>query len=188
MRNRTTMIVVLALFALVVATVPAALAAQPDFCNDLSPDYKPGHPSCLTTEPPTVQRCETVTTLRGTGNLEFGCDWTPVDISSTTGIVTVKVIEGKVSSVAVFVRDSAPGDICVLEQWDKPDLDVLEASFPLVHEGQSYWDGGTHWCEPFDPIVGERDDLNGEPLHVFVSVRAKKGTVVEVTLTPGQAE
>ncbi|RLE13346.1 MAG: hypothetical protein DRJ28_07525, partial [Actinobacteria bacterium] len=63
---------------------------------------------------------------------------------------------------------------------------VFIAEFPLIHGDHTYWDNGTNWCEPFDLILGQRSDLNGEPLHVRVGVRAKKGTVVEVSLSPGQ--
>jgi len=94
---------------------------------------------------------------------------------------------GDVSSVAVFIRDSAPGDICAIERWDKAIGTEFIASFPLEYGGQTYWDGGTNWCEPFDPVLGQRSDLNGEPLHVLVNVRGKKGTVVTVSLSPGQA-
>ncbi len=88
----------------------------------------------------------------------------------------------------MFVRGSDPGDICLLEQWDRPTGDVVEASFPLVGDnGETCWtQGGTHWRAQFDPIAGEREDENGNPLHVKVDVRGKKGTVVEVTLIPGQ--
>jgi hypothetical protein len=186
MKNRTTMIVALALFALVVATVPAALAAPADIC-----DRNQNHPSCSDTEPPTepptVQHCETVKTLHGPGNLEFECDWTPQDNGATTGIVTVNVTKGKVSSVAVFVRDSAPGDICIGEQWDNVTETEFIAEFPLETTDGTYWDDRINWCAQFDTVAGQRSDLNGEPLHVFVSVRAKKDTVVQVSLSPGQA-
>ncbi len=184
MNKKIQSLLIVAALALPVLAATAATAG-PDFC-----DRKPNHPSCSTTPPPdepaVAQPCETVTTLRGTGNLGFDCDWTPKEDGVTTGTVTVTVTSGEVSRVVVFVRDSAPGDICVLKQWDKATGTVFEASFPLVDERGTYWDNGTNWCEPFDPIVGQRSDLNGEPLHVRVNVRAKKGTDVEVSLSPGQ--
>lgn len=180
MKNRTTIVIALALFALVMAAVPAGAA---------KPDCKPHQPNCsttpTTTEPPLAQSCATLTTLSGTGSLGFECDWTPKNDGPTTGTVTVTVISGEVSRVVVFVRDSAPGDICVLEQWDKATGTVFEASFPLKDGRGTYWDqGGTNWCEPFDPVAGQRTDLNGDPLHLRVNVRAKKGTVIEVSLSP----
>ncbi len=140
----------------------------------------PGPPDDEPTQP-----CETVTTLSGRGSLGFGCDWTPLE-SGATGTVTVTEISGDVSRVVVFVRDSAPGDICVLEQWDKATGTVFSAQFDLVVGDQNYWEGATHWCEQFDPIAGPREDLNGKPLHVQVGVRGKRGTVVAVSLSPGQ--
>ena len=188
MNKKIQSLLIVAALALPVLAATGATAG-PDFC-----DRKPNHPSCstttTTTEPAVAQPCETVTTLLGTGNLGFDCDWTPEESIATTGTVTVTVPSGEVSRVVVFVRDSAPGDICVLKEWDKATGTVFEASFPLVDEvgGRgTYWDNGTNWCEPFDPIVGQRSDLNGDPLHVRVGVRAKKGTVVEVSLSPGQA-
>ncbi len=183
-----------ALFLL--ALVAVALAAPPDFCGE--DGTNPDHPSCTSTpttttttiEPAVEQPCETITTLGGTGQWSFGCDWTPANTEASIGTIQIRAINGDVSRVVVFVRDSDPGDICLLEQWDKPTSDLIEASFPLVYKnGETYWtQGGTHWCTPFDPAVGERTDLNGSLLHVDVSVRGKKGTVVEVTLTPGQTE
>jgi hypothetical protein len=179
-RTRTTVLVLTTVmsFALVMAAVPAGAA---------KPDCKPHQPNCsTTTEPPLVQSCATLTTLSGTGSLGFECDWTPRNNGATTGTVTVTVISGEVSRVVLFVRDSSPGDICVLEQWWKATGTVFEASFPLADGPETYWNqGGTNWCEPFDPVAGQRTDLNGDPLHVRVNVRAKKGTVVEVTLSPG---
>lgn len=180
-------LLIVAALALPVLAATAATAG-PD-CDRFAdhPLCPPSTTTTTTTEPAVAQPCETVTTLRGTGNLGFDCDWTPEESSAATGTVTVTVTSGEVSRVVVFVRDSAPGDICVLKEWDKATGTAFEASFPLVDERGTYWDNGTNWCEPFDPIVGQRSDLNGDPLHVRVGVRAKKGTVVEVSLFPGQA-
>ena len=178
-------------------TLPALVAttatAGPDCDN---PKFTNNHPLCSdspttttsTTEPAVDQACETITTLPAAGQSSFGCDWTPTDTGTSTGTIEVRTISGEVSRVAVFVRDSDPGDICLLEQWEKPTSDVVEASFPLIYDnGETYWThGGTHWCAPFDDVIGERADLNGNPLHLEVSVRGKKNTIVEVTLTPGQ--
>lgn len=167
-------------FALMATVASTALAKKPD-----NPGNKPT--TTTTTEPAVAQPCETITTL-SSSQLQFGCDWTPESTAATTGIVQVTEISGEVSHVVMFVRDSDPGDICVLEQLNKPTGTVFQASFPLIHEGQTYWEhGGTNWCSPFDPIAGDRHDSNGEPLHVSVSVRVRKGTVVEVSLVPGQA-
>jgi len=173
-----------ALFLL--ALVAAALAAPPDFCgkNGTNSD----HPSCSTTEPSVTQPCETITPLGDTGTFSVNCDWTPENTGAAEGTVTVTATSGEISRVVVWVRDSDPGDICVLEQWQKATGTVFEASFPLKDAPGTYWDNGTNWCEPFDPIVGQRDDLNGKPLHVRVYVRAKKGTEVKVSLSPVQAD
>jgi len=173
-----------ALAALLVMTAAPTVAKKPD--NPGKPDTTTT--TTTTTEPVVAQPCKTVTTLRGTGDLWLDCEWTPQDNGAMTGTVTVTVANGEVSRVVVFVLDSAPGDICILEQWQRGATgNVFIAEFPLIYEDETtYWDNGTNWCEPFDPILGQRSDLNGEPLHVRVGVRAKKGTVVEVSLYPEQ--
>jgi len=174
-----------ALAALLVMTAAPTVAKKPD--NPGKPDTTTTTTTTTTTEPVVAQPCKTVTTLRGTGDLWFDCKWTPKNTGDAEGTVTVTVANGEVSRVVVFVLDSAPGDICILEQWQRGATGtVFEASFPLEDGRGTYWDGGTNWCEPFDPVAGQRTDLNGEPLHVRVGVRAKKGTVVEVSLYPGQ--
>lgn len=55
--------------------------------------------------------------------------------------------------------------------------------------GETYWTfGGAHWCYPQDGIASMRQDLNGEPLHLWVKFRAdpKATSEVWVTLTPAQ--
>jgi hypothetical protein len=173
--------------------VTTTATAGPDCANPKFAD----HWSCSTTPPDTttttvpdaVQPCDTVTTLSGSGHLGLECDWTLAQSIATTGTVTVTVIEGEIFRVVAWVRDSSPGDICVLEQWDREAGTVFTASFPLIYgDGTTFWEhGGTHWCEPFDPVAGQRTDLNGEPLHVSVGFRASRDTVVEVSLSPGQA-
>jgi hypothetical protein len=140
-------------FVLMATVASTALAKKPD---------NPGKPTTTTTtEPAVAQPCKTITTLSGSSQLQVQCDWTPERTAATTGIVQVTEISGEVSHVVMFVRDSDPGDICVLEQMNRPTGTVF--------------------------IAGDRYDSNGEPLLVLVSVRVKKGTVVEVSLVPGQA-
>jgi hypothetical protein len=181
----------------VVLAVPlwvAGVAAGGDleaFCRD-HPDHAkcqedPSTTTTTTPEPPLLQPCETVTTLGLTGSLFFECDWTLDNDGSPTGTVTVTVEGGDIDRVVAMVRDSDPGDICVLEQWDKATGSEFIASFPLEYGGATYWQVGEHWCEPFDPVAGQREDLNGDPLHVMLSLRGKKGTEVTVTLSPSQA-
>jgi hypothetical protein len=87
-----------------------------------------------------------------------------------------------------MVLDSYPGDICVIEQeWGGQDGPDFVASFLLsyadlddglypdsgLHQDQTYWSfDGTNWCYPQDPVPGlppgMREDLNGEPLHLYV--------------------
>lgn len=189
-RSWTAMIVaVVAISAMVVATATAA----PPNCEELPIDHpqycgSPVSTTTTTTEAPALQPCNTVNEDSGTGRISFACDWTPANDGSNVGTVTINTSR-EVSSLVVFVRDSAPGDICALEQWDRPRGTVFEASFPLADEGSNYWEtGGVNWCELFDPVAGQRLDLNGEPLHLSVNLVAKKGTVVTVSLSPGQQE
>ena len=179
--------------ALVLMLAAIATAAPPAGICDKNPD----HPSCPTTttttttttvptEPPDLQPCASVTTIEGVvGLIDFACDWTPMEDSSTIGTVSVEVVSGQIGGLAIFVLDSLPGNICVLEQIDKP-TEHESASFPLVDDRGTYWDtGGTNWCAPYDEF-GPKEDLNGPPLHVRVNYRAKKDTVVEISLTPEQ--
>jgi hypothetical protein len=175
-----------ALFAmLLLMGVAIASAAPPDdFC-----DRKPDHPHCstTTTEPPITQPCPTVPiALSTTGQQGFECDWTPEVSSDGMGTVTVETVSGEVTRLVIMVRDSSPGDICVIEQLGKPIASVVEATFPMVYEAENYWDSPIHWCESFDPVAGQREDFNGEPLHLRVNFRGKRGTEVLISLSPGQ--
>jgi hypothetical protein len=149
------------------------------------------HPACVTTstQPPTTQQCPTVVEIDAAGGrVEFECDWTPAhDEAALSGHVGVRVLSGEMSRLVIFVRDSNPGDICALEQWDRPAADEFEAAFPLIVGNETYWGAPTHWCSRFDPVSGTREDSNGDPLNLFIGLRGKKGTVIEVTLTPGQS-
>jgi hypothetical protein len=120
----------------------------------------------------------------------------------TTGAVTVTPDGGAISGLVVFVRDASPGDICVLKQeWDGQTGPDFVAEFQLAYSGldleefpdyepyeeEDYWSyGGTNWCYPQDPVEGMRPDPNGEPLHLQVNFRVKKGTTVNIDLSPGQ--
>ena len=176
---------VLMLTAIAVAGPPAGL-----WCEDENgPGTRPDHPSCATTttpnppttEPPVVQPCQSVTTLDGVTNLF--CDWTP-EPGSDVGTVTVTVTSGEIGGLVIWVLDSLPGDICVVEQINKP-TETESASFSLVEGERTYWSNGTGWCAQYDEY-GPRDDRNGDPLYVRVHFRAKKDTVVEISLTPDQ--
>jgi hypothetical protein len=123
--------------------------------------------------------------LSGTGQQGFECHWTPEVSSDEMGTVTVETVSGEITRLVIFVRDSSPGDICVLEQDTLGPL--VESSFPLIYEGENYWESPIHWCERFDPVAGQREDLNGEPLHLRVNFRGKRGTEVLISLSPGQA-
>ena len=183
-------------FALSLLLAAVAIAAPPDFCYEKSPKYNPDHPSCsdttTTTVPSAVPLCDDIPLLGGPGRTSFQCVWTPerpdVVPEVLEGTVTVDVVGGEASQLVVFVRDSAPGDICVLmQEWPDQPGPVFTATFPLadVDRSSNYWDfGGTSWCEPYDPVAGQREDLNGKPLHVNVGFVGKKNTVVEVTLFP----
>ncbi len=198
-------IMLLAVAVALVIALPAG-AGKPD-CST----YPDGHPLACDDdppEPPAANPCPDPIELSGSRVL-FECDWAPTNDGATDGIVTVTMNPGgEVSHLVVMVRDSSPGDLCELswegkttdEQWFVGPLDVspLVLTFALDDErDDSYWfydwnadDGvethGEHWCEPYDPVVGQRTDLNGDPLHLAVSMRAKKGTVVEIALVPSQ--
>ncbi len=177
------------LLIIVVVTLTLGIAVTATAGPDCDNPKFAGNPLCPLPPPVAGQPCETITPRGGTNELlEFRCDWTPENTGALSGTVQVEKIKGEVSNVVMFVRDSDPGHVCVLEQLHRPTGTVFEASFPLVHEGQNYWEhGGTHWCAQFAGVVGERYDSNGDPLHVWVNVRVKKDTVVKVSLFPGQA-
>ena len=178
---------VLMLAAIAVAGPPTGL-----WCDDENgPGTRPDHPSCATTttpipttpEPPVLQPCASVTTLVD-GVTNLFCDWTPMP-GSEIGTVTVTVDSGEIGGLAIWVLDSLPGNICVLEQINKPTNEE-SASFNLAEGETTYWNtGGSDWCAQYD-VYGPKNDLNGEPLYVRVQFRAKKNTVVEISLTPDQ--
>jgi hypothetical protein len=137
---------------------------------------------------PAIESCASIPPIKVTkgGYTGIECEWTPAhDAVAPSGKVEVKTLLGEISWVVVVVRDSNPGDICVLESWDRPS-GVVAALFPLVDGAESYWDSSTHWCSRFDGDDYIRDDPNGDPLNLVVNVQGKRGAVVEVTLTPGQ--
>ena len=215
--------------ALLLMFTAIATAAPPDFCDpDFPETYKPNHPSCDTTtttttvpEPSTLEPCQAefdIEVLKP-GRVGYECLWTPVQpelipTEGVEGIVTVTPTEG-VSSLVVFVRDDAPGDICLLAQGaeDQTGTDgSFVGSFDLSYydpvpdgydawAGTTYWDlmyeseyvpgppiVGAYWCGPQDPVLETiRFDTNGTPLHLSVGFKAKKNTgPVAVTLSVGQ--
>lgn len=188
------------ILAVVTATpILAAATASGDPGKDCTDPKWADHPTCptttTTTQPPGVESCPipespggpSVISIGGSGSLTFECDWAPgYDKSIQSATVNVTTVSGEVSRLVIYVRDSNPGDICVLEEWDRPSSDRFEASFPLVLGEETYWEYATNWCSRFDPVAGTRDDLNGEPLHLSVNLRGKKNTLVEISLTPGQ--
>jgi hypothetical protein len=176
---------------------------------------RPEHPTCSTTpttipEPPTLQACTDDVLLDigngAAGRVSFGCLWTPNEIEATVGTVTVEPSLG-ISQLVVWVLDSSPGDICVVEQPGTADsafvatFDLAYGELPVdtdwdqdddypdfePYENNTYWEfGGTQWCYPQDTVAGMRQDLNGEPLHVRVNFVAKKNTTVNISLNPPQ--
>lgn len=172
------------MFTLCLALATAVALAVP---ASAAKGGKPGPPD----ESPTIQPCPTVNTLPASGQVGFECEWTPVNDGSTRGTVTVATTNadegGEMTRLVIFVRDSSPGDICVLEQLDKPIPLEVVASFDLTRNGDTYWDRPTDWCEGLEGVP-DRDDLNGEPLHLRVNVRGKRGTTVQISLSPGQAD
>lgn len=164
-------------------------------------------------QPVEVEACEdagadatdgTITiTVPGGGSIQFECLWSPAEPAAETegpwygrvGISTDKAL----GSLVVGVLDSLPGDICRLNhdgesngiwQLRKPDGYSFEFFAPLSHEGDSYWDPGNYWdtgnsegwCERFDD-GGGREDLNGDPLHLWVGFGSKPLTTVTITLS-----
>jgi hypothetical protein len=180
-----------------------------------------GHPSCSDTsttppEPSTIEACPTGT-FAVTGGQEqvlFECEWTPQGNGPSTGTIAVIKVSGEVSHLVVMVRDSSPGDLCELswpgktsrgwEWYQGPLTGALDLTFPLTDNRGTYWnfvytdnDGedvassGEHWCGPYDPIDGLREDLNGEPLNLRVILdgnknKNKENASVNVTLSSAQ--
>jgi hypothetical protein len=126
-------------------------------------------------EPDPEPVCAAVTTLSGPGGVELECAWTP-EAQGVEGTVAVDAT-GEVASLAIAVRDSAPGDYCYLNTWDKPQQTEFAAPFDLVRGTESYWESPANWC-------GDRADLNGAPVTVSVYARVKRGTDVHVVLEP----
>jgi len=176
----------LAVFTTLLLMLTAIASAAPPNC-----DERPEHPRCSTTEPPITQPCPTDPIALTAGQGFFECDWTPEVSSDGMGTVTVETVSGEVTRLVIMVRDSSPGDICVIEQLGKPIASVVEATFKLVYEGENYWDSPIHWCERLDTVDGQREDFNGEPLHLRVNFRGKRDTDgkparVLISLSPGQ--
>lgn len=171
---------------LALAMAAPALAVKPD-----NPG-KPGHP-----QDPAEQSCVAVKTFDGIkGNFDYDCVWSPTGAEPRPEVATVAVgvTSGEVSYVSVIVNDSYPGSLCLFQrEWLNEEtgesLMPLESGewvtglFPLVYEGESYWDVPVQWCSRFDQY-GPKDDLNGDPLHLSVHLRARKGTDVTITLDP----
>lgn len=198
-----------ALVLVLVLALAAAAAAAPPSC-------KPKDPGCsgtttTTTLPAGLEACHPddsgVITIPGSNRTVFECLWTPEVANTAFGTVTVDPAEGAIRYLAVAVRDDSPGDICLLQtEWS--DQTPYAASFDLAYgdlpddgvwdpndlypdfapyENQSYWSlEGTHWCYPTDGVDGMREDTNGKPLHLYVALRAEKGTTVEIALFPNQ--
>lgn len=205
---------VLVVALLLMLTAIAASAVPDGFC-----DGDRVHPQCPTTTTPTptttpesspLQAC-TADVLDDVGDGSIGrvgleCLWTPADNGALVGTITVEP-SSPISQLVVFVRDSSPGDICVLKQLgkvDSPYVASFNLFYPVLSEDfdppyepynyapyvdKTYWTwNAPNWCYPQDPIVGMREDLNGEPLHLNVGFLAKKNTTVTVSLNPPQKE
>ena len=112
--------------ALLLMLTAIAVAGPPtdDWCGE--DGTRPDHPSCSTTtvptDPPAVGACESVNVIDAVkGTNAFNCEWTPEEVvGSTVGTVTVTVDNGEIGGLVIFVLDSMPGNICVLEQINKP--------------------------------------------------------------------
>lgn len=167
----------LAIALMVCLAATSALAAPAD-CTDLPPSH-PRYCGPSTSTP----ECK-AETIESSG---FECLWTPSQESgSLVGTITVEPLDGQIDRLVVFVRDADPGDICVLEQNLEDESEPpYEVSIPLVDERGSYWDfTDGHWCEPYDPIDGQREDPNGMPLVVDISFKVKRGTQAKISITP----
>ena len=162
-----------------------------------------------TTPTPGLAACPDEMTIVGSGQTMFECLWKPANDVSPTATVTISEITGGIKGPpTLFVRDDAPGDICVLlqgDEWDPPTEHGYEASFDLFYDtvpagyeawlGHSYWDfvyepgaePGTHWCAPQDPVFGAREDHNGAALHFQISFNARGGGSLHFTLEPGNS-
>lgn len=210
------------LLALSLMLAAVAIAAPPgDYCDISGSHPKCTTTTSDPTTPPTTvapdsQPCAEgqFTVAGGREQVLFECDWAPVNDGASQGIVTVS---GEVSRVVVMVRDSSPGDLCELswpgktsrgwEWYEGPLTGALDLTFPLTDTRGIYWDfdymdnngdpvmgsTGEHWCGLYDPIDGLRDDLNGDPLHLFVILdgnknKNKENASVNVTLSPNPVQ
>lgn len=191
---RRMLFVLLALSMVMLLAVPSG-AAKPQ-CNPDLPGYTPGHPACQDSDDPDpLQPCPAEFTLSGTGGIGLECDWEPEFVDGDVdGVVTVTDTgTGEVSRLVVAVRDSSPGDYCPLTADPDPgvndypwyeapfDTNPLTLTFDLTSAEDSYWEGKTNWC-------GNRYDSNGDPLHLLVTARTKKGGSITVTLYPAPVE
>jgi hypothetical protein len=207
--------IVLAL--LLMLTAIAASAAPDGFCDDgrVHPKCPTTTTSPTIPEPPTLQPCENQFTVTGgREQVTSECEWTPQGSGPSTGTIAVTKMSGEVSRLIVMVRDSSPGDFCDLywpekpsrgsEWYDGPLTGDLELTFPLNDDRGTYWDfdyldndgqlvkgsHGKHWCGPYDPIAGLRDDY-GDPLNLRVILKGnknknKENAIVSVTLSSVQ--
>ena len=219
--RRVTIGSAIVLAMLLMLTAIAASAVPDGFCDDdrvhpLCTTTPPTMPT-PTTMPPTPQPCEDQFTVNGgREQVLFECDWTPQGDGPSTGTIAVTKVSGEVSGLVVMVRDSSPGDLCELswpgmtsrgwEWYQGPLTDALDLTFPLTDDRGTYWafsyidnndtaqtSAGAHWCGPYDPIDGLRDDLNGDPLHLSVRLdgnrnKNKENAIVNVTLSTGPAQ
>jgi hypothetical protein len=163
MRRLPILFVLVLMFALL-ALVPAS-AVKPNCDED------PTHSACKAddpTPPATTPDCtsDLLTGITGNGRVFVECLWTPTDSGLTEGIVTVEPTRA-ISSLVVFVRDSAPGDICLLTQPGKV-VGQFSASFDLAYGSVddmvkvALWDPRDYEEYPenerppsFDPYVGQ---------------------------------
>jgi hypothetical protein len=219
--NTRRLIFMSAVVAALLLMLAAIATAAPPNCEELPFEHRHycGPPpnstttTTTTTPPPTLEACPTETfpiPIPKTGRVSYECLWTPEDpgFLPVVGKVTVTPGDG-ISKLGVWVRDSAPGDICLLVQGaenqtgddgsfvgsfdlsygDLPDDEVWDPEdlYPdyANYENKTYWSlDGPHWCYPQDPSVGMREDPNGRPLHLSVGFSAKKNAdPVKVTLS-----
>lgn len=173
---------VYALVVLILSAMSVPAVAVPS-CEKV-----PDHPSCSGgEEPPAITPCPSgPISIGGSARTLFECDWEPTQAGSGSD-GTIRIQEnGQVSLLVVAVRDSSPGDFCSLspssDAWYSGPIDgSLTLTFDLIGSSGSYWEQKQNWC-------GDRADLNGDPLHLMVNLRAKKGGSVTVTLEPQQVE
>jgi hypothetical protein len=217
MRRVTIGLAIVLALSLMLAAV--AIAAPPGGYCDIDENH-PNCPTATTstpptTVPPTLQPCEDqFAVIGGREQVAFECEWAPQGNDPSTGTIAVIKVSGEVSHLVVMVRDSSPGDLCELswpgktsrgwEWYQGPLTGALDLTFPLTDDRGTYWafdyldnggslqsSTGAHWCGPYDPIDGLRDDLNGDPLHLRVILdgnknKNKENASVSLTLSPVQ--